>query len=938
MDIATKAPKAGRRSTALTTLLTAVAALIWSGPVRAQNYSAGADGEPAAADESTLSSTGSSTTSKGAESSTDKGRDKAPDELPSAVPPPPGGKTFVEDIVVVGNVRQKLLEATNPFTRISDTTLQIQAPRSVADALINVPSLQIDPSFGSTNNQFRFRGIGAGGTQFLEIEEDGIPIQRDAPDFFYRISNALSSIDVTRGGVSPIYRTSAVGAILNFKYKDGSREDYEADVYFQLSDFGQRRAELYLGGPLNESTTFSISGWYSEDNGIRAVDFNANQGFNMRASVKHYFDEESGHIKFSGRVFGEKNLVYFLGNPYVGSTSNPQPFPGGPGDNGTMLSREILQHASQSAPGAGSFLDNTNGEETNFVYVGGELDKTWDNGLRLIARNRYTRSRGRFAGQFAAGFAAGGGDFQTGDQLVAGLLGADFPNAGGTGIYQQALPAGFNPTAYSLVNRSGNVLDSGTLAISDTNGDGIIDPGEATAASTLGSLANGNGIFTPMATFTQNNPFEAFQQDLELSFEFFTDSFMSNNDARHRVAAGYYFYDINAEQDGIVTIFLTDLQEQARLVDVQLSDGTNTVSLTDGGILSHNIFPGGFRINDRIDSGYFVYEGDFGDLKFDGGFRVDAFRSEQAFFGNKSIYGPDSDQIPVPPTGSISPATLAIQRRTGPDSPEPNERETDQTFVTYTFGANYLILDDLGVYGRFTSGGLPFATEVSRVNQVELGGRYQLGPFAVAANFFWVNQQSDQLTFSCQDETQNLVNCIASRDNRVLGIELESTLRLFNALMATVNFTYQQPKLSINDVVFEMDNSPAPGGDNPFDGNRIPQQPQVLGTFGLTYNFNVFGVLGALNGTARFVGDRFVDNENQNSLESYLLINAGMVLNFPEGWYARANIQNITNETALQDAFGGVGGFGTFTGSLTDGFYGRPLFGRNVIFGLGKTF
>ena len=487
-------------------------------------------------------------------------------------------ESFVDQIVVIGNREQRLIEATNPFTQISDEVLEIQAPRSIADALINIPSLQIDPSFGSTNNQFRFRGIGAGGTQFLELEEDGIPIQRDAPDFFYRISNAIEEIDVTRGGVSPIFRTAAVGAIINFKYKDGSFDEWEGDAYFQASDFGQRRAELFLGGPIAENTSIAISGWYSEDNGIREVDFNANQGFNLRASVKHRFSDESGHIKISGRIFEESNLVYFNGNPFLGSTDDPQLFPGGPTANQTTLSREILQFTSQSAPGVESFVDNTNGEETSFVYVGGEIEKEWDNGLKLTARNRYTNSKGKFAGTFASGFATGGGDFQSGDQLVGNLLGAGFPSAGGVGIYQQALPVGFNPTSYQLVNRSGDVLDSGTLSIVDANSDGIIDPGEATAASTLGSLANGNGIFTPLATFTQNNPFEAFQQDIELSYEFSTGSFLGGGDANHRLAGGYYFYDINSEQDGIVSIFLTDLQPQSRLIDVQVSDGTTTVS------------------------------------------------------------------------------------------------------------------------------------------------------------------------------------------------------------------------------------------------------------------------------------------------------------------------------------------------------------------------
>ena len=66
----------------------------------------------------------------------------------------------------------------------------------------------------------------------------------------------------------------------------------------------------------------------------------------------------------------------------------------------------------------------------------------------------------------------------------------------------------------------------------------------------------------------------------------------------------------------------------------------------------------------------------------------------------------------------------------------------------------------------------------------------------------------------------------------------------------------------------------------------------------------------------RYVGERFVNNENTNVLESYVTVGLGLVLNGPDGWYARANVQNLTNENALQDAFGGVGGFWHLYGKL----------------------
>ena len=115
----------------------------------------------------------------------------------------------LEQVIVIGNRQKRLIDASVPFTSIGEDELRQAAPRSVADALIFVPSLQTNNALGNTNNDFRFRGIGAGGTQFLEFEEDGIPITRDGPDFLYRISNiATAGIDVGAWGqlTDPAYR------------------------------------------------------------------------------------------------------------------------------------------------------------------------------------------------------------------------------------------------------------------------------------------------------------------------------------------------------------------------------------------------------------------------------------------------------------------------------------------------------------------------------------------------------------------------------------------------------------------------------------------------------------------------------------------------------------------------------------------------------------
>ena len=251
--------------------------------------------------------------------------------------------SLMEEVVVVGNRSINLMDASVPFTSIGEEDLLRQAPRSVADALINIPSLQTNNALRNTNNDFRFRGIGPGGTQFLELEEDGMPITRDAPDFLYRVnSTALAGIDTVRGGNSPIIRTAAMGAVINFKYKEGSATDHEGNLFFQTSDFGMRRGEFWLGGPLSDQLTYSVAGYYTTDDGIREVDFGANEGSNLYANLVYRFADDSGHFKVSGRSFNESAIVY-LGTPLFGTATNPERIPGGPDvTTGSLISSEIV--------------------------------------------------------------------------------------------------------------------------------------------------------------------------------------------------------------------------------------------------------------------------------------------------------------------------------------------------------------------------------------------------------------------------------------------------------------------------------------------------------------------------------------------------------------------------------------------------------------------
>ena len=844
-----------------------------------------------------------------------------------------------EEVVVVGNRQIRLIDAAVPFTTITSEQIQQQAPRNIADALTNIPSLQVENTSGNTNNEYRFRGVGAGGTQFLEMEEDGIPIMRDAPDFLYRVHNGIDRIDTVRGGNSPILRTAAIGAVINFQYKEGDRDDYEGDLFFQTSDFGMVRAEGWLGGPINDQLTYSISGYYTTDDGVRKVDYPANEGYNLHGSLKYYFDDDDGYFKVSARTFNEGNIVY-LGVPLLGSPSDPQQFPGGPDiTTGSLLSREIALSNTFSAPGEPSKLDLLDGNDSKMSYVGTEFVKDWetDNGntIGFISRNRYTSVSSRFSGYYAAGFALGG-DFQNGESLAVNMVNSNTMGAGLV-TYAYAVPAGFDPVSYSVTNQQGGVLDQGTIANWNAAGPEYLQPGDTVSTTT--ELANGNGVFMPVAAFDQDNPFTSFQQDLELNFGW------ESSRISHFASLGYYYLKMEREQDNRQQLFLIDLRPQAGRVDMNFQDATGAeVSLTDDGFLTHNHWLNRESITDEINAIYATYEAAIGDLTLDVGLRYDEFSNIIQRANTVNTFGDGPNQTPLPlPGTTTSPAVSAIQRYNG-------SFRTDQKFTNretnWTIGANYLIGDAFGVYGRATQAFLPNPSGATESEIFELGLRYALDNFNISANLFSLTQEGDVQERGIVIGGEQIIAQFQT-DRESIGLEIEADWFFLDGWALRVSGTFQDPTFASGGSVTIPPGTTLPPEDiedaigdlTVIDGNQIANQPEVLGNLTLEYTFDVgnWGSL-SINGMLRHVGEVPLDDLNTAYTEAYTQVNAG--LNFTsldDTWYARLNVQNLTDEESIQRVFGGAQSI-VEQPIAENGFYGRPLLGRNVVFGVGYRF
>ena len=466
---------------------------------------------------------------------------------------------------------------------------------------------------------------------------------------------------------------------------------------------------------------------------------------------------------------------------------------------------------------------------------------------------------------------------------------------------------------------------------------GTIDSAARIAVSTQGSLANGNGLFMPVAAFNQFNPQSSLQQDLELNLSF------GSGDFEHFASIGYYYLDYDRNQNNRQSMRLTDVRPQASRIDVNvMGDDGNYYTLTDQGYLAHNHWLGREELNWKINASYMTYELQWENLTVDAGMRRDEFSFRIGGTPNGPVYGADE---PVPAAGSgVGPAQLAIFRFNGAFTQWDNWTTEEDS---YTLGANYLVNENLGTYARYTEGYLPAANGATKTEVVELGLRFQADTFDIAANLFDMTQEGD-----VQDRGIVLggINNVArlQTDKQSSGLEVEANWSITDALDLTFSGTTQSPEfasaasatLPPGSEATQADLNAALAGLTNLNGNIIANQPKSLFNAGASYTMGIgnYGDL-LLNLNARRVGSVYAFDDNSAELADYTKWDFGAIFESASGdWYARLSIHNLTDENAIVRIEGNAGNAFPGAGSTSDGFIGRSVQGRNLLLGVGYRF
>ena len=211
----------------------------------------------------------------------------------------------LDQVVVTGtSTRTSKMKSSVSVSTLDSEQLTKTNATSAAELLRSVPGLRSESSGGEGNANLTVRGVplSAGGSRYVQFQEDGLPVLMfgdiafGTADQFLRADYNVDRLEVVRGGSASTLTSNSPGGIINFISKTGA----EAGGAVALSvspDPRQLRLDADYGGKLGPSTTFHIGGFQRVGEGGRPTGFNAEKGGQIRANVTQKLD--NGYVRVS---------------------------------------------------------------------------------------------------------------------------------------------------------------------------------------------------------------------------------------------------------------------------------------------------------------------------------------------------------------------------------------------------------------------------------------------------------------------------------------------------------------------------------------------------------------------------------------------------------------------------------------------------------------
>ncbi|MDG1713895.1 TonB-dependent receptor [Lacinutrix sp.] len=352
----------------------------------------------------------------------------------------------LDEVVITGVLNPKSrIESSVSISSIGVEQIAQSAPRTSGEIFRNIPGVRAETSGGDGNGNYNVRGVpvSSGGTRYLQLQEDGLPIMLFGdtsfgnPDNYLRIDSNVARIEAIRGGSASTLASNAPAGIINVISKTGAVEGGSIASSFGL-DYQSSRLDFEYGTPLANGLSYHIGGFIRNGEGPRAIGYQGNKGGQFKANLTKRF--EKGYVRVYTKFLNDRSAMY-MPMPMLleGDDANPTyaNLPGFDITTDTPHSSNLQQSAGTSAfDGQPVSNDVRNGNNPITKSLGAEFSFDLGNEWSFVGKARYSNNSGKWIAPFTANVGA-----------VADVAATASGASGATGalVYSDGDREAFNP-------------------------------------------------------------------------------------------------------------------------------------------------------------------------------------------------------------------------------------------------------------------------------------------------------------------------------------------------------------------------------------------------------------------------------------------------------------------------------------------------------------
>jgi len=784
-------------------------------------------------------------------------------------------RASLETVIVTGRagVRQRSKAQTSySVTHVDEEDLRNQGSTSVTESLKSVPGFWVESSGGEASGNVRARGVPVDGFGSINLLEDGIPIQHDPAlgylnaDQAFRLDETINGIQVVRGGpASTFYSNSPAGAVNYLPREVGSKA--EGLIKLGLGSHNLKRTDFWLGAPLGDGWKGSFGGFYRDGAGPRDPGYAGNHGGQIRGTLS----KDWGDGKLTLDVKHLDDHVFFVtGMPMqVGSNGQIHAVAGFNGNTDTLAGPETNHVSLTSAKGAYDY-NNDIGTHVNRTQFTAKLEQGLGANWKFTDSLRYNHAHTVRNGFFANAV-------QSGQALLASQQSnlAMFPGATG-------LRLSYNDSPSTLFNLTGQ---------------------------------NGNGLTIVGGLRSLTIPLHEVMNDSHISGQV-------DFAGKHDLTAGIYLAHVSEDFDRFSSSVITDVQNQARLLNIDAVDASGNVvgEVTKNGVL-RNGYEWAHAAGKQTTSAFYVAD----EWQVSKPLRIDAgMRWEKV-----SASGWNEGSTSVNLGDSLADSNIL----TGNGQYTSFNNSASKT--TWTLGANYQLSNTQGLFGRWTNTfrlpnistwiGNSTAVGITQTMTLsEVGYKYVNDWTELYATLFSTQYHNVAFTNVTYDAaTQGYVSQNGFGNTNTTGLELEGAFYPTDSFDIHYSATFQNAKyknLSYQSVVN--------GALTPLDysGNRLIRAPAT--SFRIVPGVRLLNDKLHLQLSYEFEGKRFVDIANTMVLPRYHTINASASYEVARGHTLQFYVDNLNNSLGLTEGNPRAGEVNSSDANAPV-FLARPLLGRS---------